>query len=336
MKKALITILKYVIFLGLGIWITYYMLHKLSNEQQSQLIQAIEDINPWYLIPISIAGFFSHYIRAVRWKYLLETIDLRPTTANTFFAVMIGYATNMLLPRAGEVAKCTVLAKYESMPAHKMVGTIVAERAWDVLCLFVIAVGAFLLQMNAINAYVGSKMNIVHEKIESHKIVLSVSLVVLVLAIGALVIIYRRNKESKGGQLLKEMTHGILSIIHMKKKWEFLGLTILMWVMYLMQIYIGLRSLHDTQHMSVLAALVVLVYGSLGLIITPGGIGAYPYLVQQILAGPYNIPEVPAQAFGWIAWALQTVVIIVLGLFSLTIIHSYNKKRNAKAGVDTK
>ena len=336
MKKALITILKYVIFLGLGIWITYHMLHELSDQQRSELVNAIESINPWYLIPISIVGFFSHYIRAVRWKYLLETIDLHPTTANTFFAVMIGYITNLALPRAGEVAKCTVLAKYEDMPASKMVGTIVAERAWDVLCLFLIAVAAFLMQMDVINSYVGSKMAIVNEKIARHQTVLFISLAVFVLVIIGLVIIYRRNKESKVGLVIKEMTHGILSIIHMKKKWEFLGLTIVMWVMYLLQIYIGLRSLHDTQSMSVMAALVVLVYGSLGLIITPGGIGAYPYLVAQILSGPYNTPEVPAQAFGWIAWALQTVLIILLGLLSLILIHSYNKKRNAKAAVDNK
>ena len=78
MRKALITILKYVIFLGLGIWITYHMLHQLSDKQRSDLVDAIESINPWYLIPISIVGFFSHYIRAVRWRYLLETIDLHP------------------------------------------------------------------------------------------------------------------------------------------------------------------------------------------------------------------------------------------------------------------
>ena len=336
MKKALITILKYVIFLGLGIWITYHMLHELSDQQRSELVNAIESIDPWYLIPISVVGFFSHYIRAVRWKYLLETIDLHPTTANTFFAVMIGYITNLALPRAGEVAKCTVLAKYEDMPAHKMVGTIVAERAWDVLCLFLIAIAAFVMQMSAINAYVGSKMAIVHEKIEAHKTVLVISLIVFALIILVLIIIYRRNKESKGGMLLKEMTHGILSIIHMKKKWEFLLLSVVMWIMYLLQVYIGLRSLHDTHAMSMMAALVVLVYGSLGLIITPGGIGAYPYLVAQILSGPYSIPEVPAQAFGWIAWALQTVLIILLGLLSLLLIHSYNKKRNAKAAVDNK
>ena len=71
---------------------------------------------------------------------------------------------------------------------------------------------------------------------------------------------------------------------------------------------------------------------SFGIIATPGGIGAYTYLVAQIL-GAYNIADIPAQAFGWIAWAMQTVLIIVLGILSLLLIHPYNKKRNVQIQV---
>ncbi len=333
MKKALATILKYVIFLGLGIWITYHMLHELTDKQRSDLVDAIESLNPWYLIPIVIAGFLSHYTRALRWRYLLATIDLHPTKTNTMFAVMIGYITNLALPRAGEVAKCTVLAKYEKMPPHKMVGTIVAERAFDVLCLFLIAVLAFLLEMRTINDYIGEKMAKVTQDIESHRTFLVLGAVGTALLLVVLVLLYRRNRETKVGLFMKEMTHGILSIVHMKNKWQFLGLTVIMWFMYALQIYIGLRSLPHTQNFTFTASMVVLVYGSVGLIATPGGIGAYPYLVAQILSGPYHIDDVPAQAFGWIAWAVQTVVVVVLGVISLLFIHSYNKKRDAKAAM---
>jgi len=336
MKKALITILKYVIFLGLGIWITYHMLTELSGQQRSELLDAIESVNPWYLIPIFVVAFFSHLFRAIRWRYLLESIDLRPTLPNTMFAVMIGYLTNLGLPRAGEVAKCTVLAKYENMPAHKMVGTIVAERAFDILSLFVVAFLAFLLQMHRINQYVSGLLSKVPALIEKHGLVLLLSVVGLIIIVIAAVVFYRRNRSTKSAQLLKEMSHGILSIFHMKKKWEFLGLTFLIWLMYMLQIYIGLHCLKDTHDLSPWAALVVLVYGSIGLIITPGGIGAYPGMVQQILEGPYGVNEVPAQAFGWIAWSVQTVIIIILGLLSLLLIHSYNNKRNAQVAMDPK
>jgi uncharacterized membrane protein YbhN (UPF0104 family) len=334
MKKVFITILQYVIFLGLGIWIVYHMLHGLSDKQTAELIAAIKSINAWYLIPIAISGFLSHMFRAQRWRYLLETVDMHPNLTNTTFSVLIGYVANLALPRAGEVAKCTVLAKYEKMPAHKMIGTIVAERAFDVVCLITISVAAFLLQAHTINEYVSHQMGNLGDKLEKNKTVLLLSVAALVLIIITLVVIYRRNRETKFGRFIKEMNHGIFSIIHMKKRWQFLTFTVLMWLMYLAQLYIGMKSLPDTHHLTPLAALVVLVYGSLGMIITPGGIGMYTLMVAQILA-VYSIADIPAQAFGWIAWAVQTVLIIVLGIASLIIIHPYNRKRNAQAGVDT-
>jgi hypothetical protein len=334
MKKTLLTLLQYVVFLGLGIWIVYHMLHQLKPQEMQDLKAAIESIDPWYLIPIGIAGFLSHFFRALRWRYLLETVDMRPTVLNTAMAVMIGYITNLALPRAGEVAKCTVLAKYEKMPAHKMIGTIVAERAFDILCLLIIALGAFLLQFGKINDYVGGRMHRLIEKIQTHHTALILSLLGLVVFIVASVVIYRRSQETKFGRFMKEMNHGILSILHMKKRMQFIGYTVLIWLMYVMQIYIGLKSLPATNQLSPLAALVVLVYGSVGMIVTPGGIGLYPFLVAQIL-GVYMITDVPAQAFGWIAWSVQTGIIIILGVISLLFIHTYNKRRDAQIAVDS-
>jgi uncharacterized protein (TIRG00374 family) len=334
MKKTLLTVLQYVVFLGLGIWIVYHMLHELTDKQTTELVSAIKSIDAWYLIPICFVGFLSHFFRALRWRYLLETVDMRPSIPNTTFAVMIGYITNLALPRAGEVAKCTVLGKYEKMPAHKMIGTIVAERAFDILCLLIIALLAFVLQFNRINDYVGARMNRLGEKIRAHEHILIAVAVGLVLFTIGSIIIYRRNQDTKFGRFMKEMNHGILSILHMKKRWEFIGYTVLIWLMYTVQIYIGLKSLPATHQLAPFAALVVLVYGSVGMIVTPGGIGLYPFLVAQIL-GVYMINEVPAQAFGWIAWAVQTGLIIVLGVISLLVIHPYNRRRDGKDSVDT-
>jgi uncharacterized protein (TIRG00374 family) len=341
MKKTILIILQYVVFLGLGILIVYHMLHELNDKQTAELLDAIKRIKPLYLIPIFIAGFLSHFFRAVRWRYLLETVGTKPSLTNTTFAVLIGYITNLLLPRAGEVAKCTVLAKYEKTPAHKMIGTIVAERAFDIFCLIVIAIFAFLIQFTVISGYVSVMMNSLGKKIESHLVVLFVILGVIAAIIVTSIMVYRKHRETKAGRFMKEMAHGVFSIFHMKKRWKFIGYTGLIWLMYLMQIYIGLKGLPATNdsllangHSILLAALVVLVYGSVGMIITPGGIGAYTWMVAQIL-GVYSVLDVPAQAFGWIAWAVQTGIIIILGLISLLAIHAYNRRKNAQTGLDT-
>jgi uncharacterized protein (TIRG00374 family) len=334
MRKTILTILQYILFLGLGVWIIYHMLHQLDASKKAELADAITNANIWYLLPVFIIGFFSHFFRAVRWRYLLETVELKPSLTNTTFAVLIGYIANLALPRAGEVAKCTVLARYEKMPAHKMIGTIVAERAFDMVSLGVIAVLAFALQMQFVSEYVNSITGALHSKFESSKMLLLILAVAGLIMIPVAVMLYRRHKETKIGKFVKELMHGIFSIIHMKKRWQFLGYTCLIWFMYLLQLYIGFRCLPETAHLSMSTALIVLVYGSLGMIVTPGGIGLYTLLVAQMLVA-YNVDIVPAQAFGWIAWLAQTAVIIVLGLVSLLAIHPYNKKKNGQTSVDT-
>lgn len=333
MKKILLTALKYLVFLGLGIWIIYHMLSELSAGQRKELVDAFYKINPWYLIPIFIVGFLSHFFRGLRWRYLLESVGARPSVMNTTFAVLIGYITNLAIPRAGEVAKCTVLARYEKVPAHKMIGTIVAERAFDILCLVVISVIAFMVQFTVISGYVSGKMHLLIEKIKQHQYILMASVTAFIILNIVMFVIYRKNKETRVGKIVKELNHGILSIFRMKKKWQFMVYTLLMWSMYLGQIAIGLWSLPYTHHLSAMAAMVVLAYGSVGMIITPGGIGLYTLMVAQILT-VYDIPDVPAQAFGWIAWAVQTGIILILGVLSLLFIHSYNRRINGQAGLD--
>ncbi|OJW79486.1 MAG: hypothetical protein BGO69_12185 [Bacteroidetes bacterium 46-16] len=335
MRKALGTILQYVIFLGLGIWIIFHMITTLKPEQRDELVNAIQSVNAWLLIPIFIAGFLSHIFRALRWRLLLEPLKIYPGLVNTTFAVLIGYVMNLVLPRAGEVAKCTILARYEKVPAHKMVGTIVSERAFDLLCLFVIAAAAFTIEAHVISDYVADLTRGIYDKILSHRVVLMSILAGLAVIAIALILVYRRHKETKVGHFMREMSHGIMSILHMKKRGAFLGYTFLIWFMYTAQIYLGFLSLQGTEHLAASVALVVLVYGAVGMIITPGGIGAYTLLVAEILTA-YNISEVSAQAFGWIAWAAQTGILIILGVCSLLLINVYNRKRHVEIAVDRK
>jgi uncharacterized protein (TIRG00374 family) len=352
MKKTLVTILQYVVFLGLGIWIIYHMLHELKPEQKDQLLNAIASVNLWYLVPIFFLGFLSHLFRAMRWRLLLETLKghPHPSLFNTTAAVLVGYITNLVLPRAGEVAKCTVLAKYEKTPAHKMVGTIVAERAFDILCLIIVAVIAGLLQASVIGTFAREMAHKVARGFMRSEHTLLIILIVIIILVIAVILVYRRHRETQVGHFMREMAHGIASIYHMKKRWQFLGYTFLIWAMYTLEIYVGFMALPATaQHLGFLAlpafpghninmyaALVVLVYGAVGMIITPGGIGAYTLLVGQMLTY-YAIDDVNAQAFGWIAWAAQTGIIILLGIAALIFLPLHNQRRNrhAQATVDT-
>jgi uncharacterized membrane protein YbhN (UPF0104 family) len=282
------------------------------------------------MIPVIIVGFLSHLFRALRWKILLEPLNLKPHTINITFAVMIGYLVNLLLPRMGEVARCSVLAKYEKEPVDKIVGTIVAERSFDLVCLVIVSILTYLLQMNVANAYVWQIISKIH--FSGRNIAIGVLLLAALIAL--FVFIYRRSKKSKVGGFIKGLGEGVVSIFKMKKRFEFLIYTVLIWACYLGLIILGFKAIVATEDLGWLAALSVLVFGSLGMIITPGGIGAYPIAVQGVLVNVYLINKNFALAFGWVSWMAQTAIVLVLGLLSLLLLPIYNAKNDQQNPVD--
>lgn len=331
-KKTLLTILQYVVFLGLGIGIIYWMFSKMTDEQVDAMFSSIKQTRLWMLLPIFTVGFLSHWFRAMRWNLMLEPLDIKPKTANTFFAVIIGYMTNLAIPRAGEVAKCTILARYEKVPADKMIGTIVAERAFDVLCLGIITLVTFFLEADVIT----SLMNSVPGNSGQNKTNLYIFLVAgMITGLLVLVIIYRKFKHTAIGKFIIGLAQGVTSIFQLKKRSKFILLTFLIWGMYWFQIILGFWSLPFTEQLPVNAAFVILVVGSVGVIITPGGIGAYPALVATALS-LYNIDaSTHGQAFGWVSWAVQVAVVLILGVVSLILLPLLNKTpHNAQASVD--
>lgn len=327
-KKTLITILQYIVFLGLGIGIIYWMFSKMKPEEITTMVNSIKQTRLWFLVPIFIVGLLSHLFRALRWKLMLEPMGIKPTTANTFFAVMIGYLTNLALPRAGEVAKCTVLARYEKVPADKMIGTIVAERAFDVVCLALIIFLAFILEAEVIGKMLSDAANGAAGKTS-----MIVSLIVIALGgLGLLVFIYVRFKDSKIGKFIKGLAQGVLSILQLKKRGLFILYTMLIWGMYWFQVVLGFWSLPPTEHLSLSVGLVVLIAGSIGMIATQGGIGAYPLAVAQALSVYGVDAKTHGLAFGWVSWLVQVGIVLVLGIISLILLPVFNRtEHNAQA-----
>ncbi len=306
------------------------MSSKLSEEDKRQMVNAIKGVRIGWLFPIFIAGFLSHLFRALRWKLLMEPLGIRPTTLNTTAAVLIGYIANLFVPRAGEVAKCTVLARYENVPADKMIGTIVAERAFDVLCLVSVTATAFALQADIIGSYLWNIL----DKITANKNGIFIAIGGFIFLIAVLIFLSKKIKNTKVGKFIKGLGDGVKSIFKLKKRGMFLLYTTLIWITYWIQVLFGFWSMPALEHLSGLTALITLIFGSIGMIATQGGIGAYTYLVADILSA-YGIDNAYGQAFGWVSWAVQTGIILVLGLASILFIIN-RKRRNAQATANTK
>jgi uncharacterized protein (TIRG00374 family) len=330
MSKKVISFLSYLFTLGLGFFLIWLSVKDLKPEDIEKMKFAVSKANYFLLIPILIMGFTSHWSRAVRWKYLMEPLGLNPSTSNTFFAVMIGYLANLAFPRLGEVLKCTILAKYEKVPADKLVGTIITERAFDMLCLLIIFAITFLVQIDfafelmskmGTNTSSGSKTGL--------WIILGTLLILI------LIIYVFRKKISqlqflqKVKQIVKNVLSGIMSFKNMRNKKGFIIHTIIIWSMYFGMILIGFQSIEQTSGLGVNATFSVLSFGSVGMIVTPGGLGAYTGLVEKIVS-LYGIEKAISVAISWIIWLVPTIIIILGGGISLILLPFYNRIKNAQ------
>src|SRR5271170_6551817 len=157
MNKRMRNLLQYMLFLGFGFFLLWLTLRKSSWQE---IKNNLAGTNFVYLVPATISLLFAHFFRAVRWKIMIEPLGYKPSTQNTFLSVLIGYWANLAFPRLGEVLKCTILARYEKIPAEKLVGTIVAERAFDFVCLLLVFGLTFLLQFDVIHSLIAGKIDV--------------------------------------------------------------------------------------------------------------------------------------------------------------------------------
>lgn len=336
MQKKIINLVTYVLTFGLCIFLIWYSFKDLTAEQIDKIKFAVSKANYILLLPILIMGVISHWSRAVRWRYLMEPLGMQPSIANTFFAVMIGYITNLMLPRAGEVIKCSILAKYEKTPVDKLVGTIIAERAFDMLCLVLIFVLTFLVQIDLATDYTQTLISKMNHNQNGEKSYTSYIVLACIVLVSILLYAFRKTIGKiaffqKLKSVFQNILSGILSFKDMRNKKGFILHTFLIWAMYLGMIVLGFQSISETNMLGYKTGLSVLSFGSIGMIVTPGGLGAYPLIVQEIVS-LYLVNDsegIISKAISWIIWLVPTVITILLGIISLILIPFYNRNKHA-------
>ena len=61
---------------------------------------------------------------------------------------------------------------------------------------------------------------------------------------------------------------------------------------------------------------------------TPGGLGLYPIMVGQTLM-LFGIDENSSNAFGWIIWITQTLMVLFFGAISFLLLPLWNRAQEA-------
>jgi uncharacterized protein (TIRG00374 family) len=334
MNKKVLSVLQYLLFLGLSIFLVWWSVRKISPQGWEDIKNAFRNANYLLIIPVMFTLLLSHYSRALRWKILMEPLGYKPRVFNTYMAVLIGYMANLAVPRLGEVLKCTILSRYEKVPADKLVGTIVAERAFDVLCLVLVIVITILTQADVIGGYISETINkMVQDKASSFsatKVIILLAAAILVVA--AIVFTFKKFSHSsfiqKTKTVFKGIVHGITSVRYLKNKGWFIFHTIFIWSMYLLSVQIGFWAMKETSVYSIPHALSVLTMGSLAMIVPApgGGIGVYALFVQNTMLA-YGLKETLGFAFGQLMWSVQFFFALISGSIALSLLPYFNKRR---------
>lgn len=298
-----------------------YSFYGFTPSERQKLYQNILQVNPiWIILSIS-GGLLSHLSRAYRWKFLIEPMGYKLRLSNSFMAVMAAYLANLGIPRSGEVLRGATVATYEKIPFEKVFGTIIAERAADVVMLLIIMISAVLLHTDELLPF-----------FEQYNINPWFSLLVLLGLIGLGLLFLQLIKRSKLPIFIKikkiatGILQGVKSILHMKKNKAFIAHTIFIWVMYVMMFYLLKFAFPATANLPFGAILVAFVVGSFAISITNGGIGLYPIAVGGVLV-LFGISKESGEAFGWVVWGTQTMLNIVAGGLSLIFLPIVNRKK---------
>lgn len=332
MKKKALSIFKYGLFIGLGISLVWIAIAQLSPEERENSYKAIANANYFWVVVSMVAGIVAHWSRAVRWRMLMEPLGHHPTVTNVFFAVCTGYLANYAIPRLGEVARCSLLTKYEKIPLTESFGTVIAERIVDMITMLLVFFITFAIQFDDIygqvDKWIFTPAIAIGNKIMANKILLILSVAVFIGVIAAFFLFRKRIRgmlSQKVEGLFKGFLEGFRSIRKVRNPWWFVFHSFLIWAMYYAMVHFVFYSFDATSHLGFKAGIAVLMFGSIGVMLTPGGLGIYPIMVGSVLLTMFDIPKELGQAFGWVAWSSQFILILILGAISLAMFPVLNK-----------
>ena len=335
-RKSIFNTIKVIFSFAFMAFILHYFFGKNSDSLQRDLLNEVDYL---YVFLSMLFGGWAYINRGLRWIILIDALGFKTSKINSVSAVSVGYFTNLFIPRAGEISRCTALKKSDNIPVDKLFGTILIERVIDFVFLIAFLLLAVLLKsaeiVRSINEY---------QKIGSTEPSNTKFIVLLVMVILILLVYHLKNKikqlsfYQKVADFIDGLKEGFKSIKKMKNKSSFWFHTFSIWTMYFLMTYICFHAIPETSHLGVSDGLFLLVLGGIGMVIpAPGGIGSYHLIVMiglvalQIPEGVLSIKPYdeynPAMLFPFVVHTAQTFVAIIMGSIGLLMLFIGKKKQ---------
>ena len=315
---------KYFFFLFLGIGLMYLAF---KNQSPEALIAQLKNVNYFWVGISMFFGFIAIVSRGLRWVILLQNLSFSVNKLNSVYAVAIGYFTNIAIPRAGEITRCTSLNQTEGVPVDKLFGTIILERAIDLIILISLVLLVLILKFELFLEFIafmfeGQTINVWS--------IISVGLITIATLIFLFVLIKMILKKSaiyiKIKTFVIGMKDGFKSINGLKNKSGFWAHTFIIWLMYLLMTYVCFFSIEATRMLNIADGLYTMVIGGFGMgAPVQGGIGAYHYIVKVGLM-ILDVSEDSALLFASVVHTAQTLMTLSVGGISILMVFLSKRK----------
>lgn len=343
MSKQLKTVLRVSVFLGVGAGILYLLYRGQNAKYQEDCVLkgiAAEDcslvtkvwqdflsVDPFWLVAVLIAFMLSNLSRAHRWIMLLHGIGHKARFGTAFFTIMFGYLANLGVPRIGEVLRAAMLSRYEGVPVEKSMGTVVVDRALDVITLLLMIFLAFIFEFKVIYGYFHENFNF--DTAAGRYGIPALALMVL----GVLWTWWMRERIKKWKIVIRfketilGFIDGLRSVKRVQQPVLFIAHTLFIWLMYFLMNYMCLKAFVPTEHLGATAALIVFVFGALGIVFpSPGGMGTYHAMIIAALV-IYDVSSDDAFSFANILYfSIQIFCNVLFGVIALIVLPLIHRK----------
>ena len=311
--------LKNLLPIFVGVFCIYYSFKDISFSEFKEYFTKINYL--WVFVGISL-GALSHISRSYRWKFLIEPLGYKLDFINSVLTVFSAYLINYTVPRAGDIARGTMISKYENIPFEKAIGTIVAERAVDVLCILIIILIGLIIEFDKIS----NKLIDFVEESDFSTVLLSVLIAVIVTAT-VYFVIKRFKFYKKIKSFLSGLIDGMTIIFKMKNRNQFIFHSIFIWLMYVLMFYFTSKAFVDLNQVTFFQLTISFTLAALSIMLSNGGIGIYPLAVEESL-GWYGVQSATGLAFGWVMWLSQTLMVVIFGGLSLFVLPFINRRKS--------
>lgn len=315
--------MRYLVPLAITVLLVCYMFTKIDFAELWQTIRHGVDYK-WILLAMGIS-VLSHVFRALRWRLQLRAMSVRPPLMALCCSIFGTYALNLVFPRLGEVWRCTYIAQRERTSFSGVLGSMVADRLSDTAIVFLL----LLLSLAVANDKI---MNFLDRYPIGQGILETLSSplfwVIVVVAVAGIWALFHfcRNVRiiSKLRSMLQQLWQGFAVVTRMKGKWQFLIYTLCIWGCYFFQLNVAFYAFECTRVLcfeqgtffGLLPCLVAFVLSSIGMAVpSNGGLGPWNMAIVFGLM-LYGVGEADAASMSIVVWSAQTIMLIILGIYT--------------------